>query len=119
MNPNLKSRIDNCYKLAEKGFTNLARAGLKVFSEEFNSKLGKGIFDNPEPIMQSIEKTSHRVGVDIAFQYAEHFYIEGNRGAARGWLRYARMHAKPINMDISGRISEMKGKYRDRMPLFF
>lgn len=119
MTPDLKSKIDHCYALAENNATELAQAGLQISVEKFCNKLDKSSFGNPTSILQSIERASHRVGVDIAFQYAKHFYQEGDKSAARGWLRYAKMHAKKLELDVSGRISEMKGKYKDRMPLLF
>ena len=119
MNTDLKSRIDHCYVLAENGATELAKTGLQLSVEEFCAEPHKSSFGNPESILQSLERTSHRIGVDVALQYAEHFYQEEDKSSARGWLRYAKMHAKPIKLDITSRISEMKGKYRDRMPLLF
>lgn len=119
MNPDLKSRVDHCYVLAENGATELAQVGLQLSIKEFCAEHYKQSFGNPELVLQSIERTSHRIGVDVAFQYAEHFYQEGDKSAAREWLRYTKMHAKPLKLDITKRISEMKGKYGDRMPLLF
>lgn len=119
MSTDLKSRIEHCYTLAENGAMELAQAGLQIYVEKFCDTPYKSSLGNPESILQSIEKASHRVGVDIAFQYAEHFYQEGDKSVARGWLYHAKIHAKPIKLDIGRRISEMKSKYKDRIPIFF
>ncbi|MBI2672914.1 hypothetical protein HYX19_01520 [Candidatus Woesearchaeota archaeon] len=119
INPDLKSRIDHCYALAKNGATELALVGLKLSIKEFCAEPHKQSFGNPELVLQSIERTSHRIGVEIAFQHAEHFYQEGGKSAARGWLRYEKIHASPLKLDITNRISEMKDKYRDRTPLLF
>jgi len=29
------------------------------------------------------------------------------------------MHAKPLKLGVSSKISEIKGRYRDKMPLLF
>lgn len=114
----LKSRIDHCYALAENGSIELAQEGLQLAVEEFRIGAYRTFLEDPASVLQSIERTSARIGVDVAFQYAEDFYKEGDKGAARGWLGYSKMHAKKIGLDISDRVSEMKKKYSDRMPLF-
>ena len=119
MSIDLKSRIDHCYTLAENGATELAQAGLKIYVEEFCDTKYKLSLGDPNSILQSIEKTSFRIGVDVGFEYAEHFYQKGDKKAARGWLYHAKIHAKPLKLDIGNRISEIKEKYKDRMPIFF
>lgn len=74
MNSDLKSRVDHCCALAENGAIELAQAGLQLSVEEFYDEPYKSSFGNPESILQSIERTSHRAGVDTAFQYAEYSY---------------------------------------------
>ena len=72
----------------------------------------------PESLLQSIERASHHVGIAVGFQYAQQFYKDGNKSAARGWLRHARTHAKAIEQDIKPEIKNMKQKYLDRMPIW-
>ena len=100
MNTDFKSRINHCYALAENGATELAQAGLQLSVEEFCAEPHKSSFGYPESVLQSIERASHRVGVDVALQHAEHFYQKGDKSAAHGWLRYAKMHAKPKYLNI-------------------
>lgn len=119
MSTDLKSRIDHCYVLAENGATELAKTGLQIYIKKFCDVPYKSFLGNPESILQSIEKASHRVGVDVAFQYAEHFYQKEDKSSARKWLSYAKMHAKPLKLNITNKISEMKCKYKDRVPHFF
>ena len=119
MSVDLKSRIEHCYRLAENGATELAQAGLQIYVEEFCDSPYKSSLGNPESIFESIEKASHRVGVNVGLQYAEHFYKEGDKNAARGWLYHAKIHAKPLKLDIKENISEIKSKYKDRIPIFF
>lgn len=123
MNPSLKTKIDHCYILAENGATDFAYAGLKSIVTIFNNELLdhplKPDYKNLEEVLQNIERTSHRIGIDVAFEYAEHFYQEGDKSAAREWLRYAKMHAKSLKMDITDRISAIKSNYKDRIPLLF
>ena len=119
MSGDLKSRIDHCYALAENGATELAQVGLQLSVEKFCAEPHKSPLGNPGSVLQSIERTSYRVGVDVALQYAERFYQEGDKSAARGWLRYAKMHAKQLKLDITPSISKMKDNYRDLMPLLF
>jgi hypothetical protein len=115
---NLQSRLDHCYELAENGDTKSAEVILLEVVEKFCSKPLIPSKD-AETVLKSIEKASHRIGVDVAFGYAEYFYQNGDPKAARGWLLYANDHAKYLGMNIGHRISEMKGRYKDRMPLFF
>ncbi len=119
MNKDLKSRIDHCYTLSENGATKLAQAGLQVYVKVFCDEPHKTNLGNVEAIISSMERASHRIGVDVALQYAEHFYQERDNKAARGWLHYGRWHAKKIGLNIGEKISEMKRKYQDRIPLIF
>jgi|SRR3989338_2269565 len=105
----IKSRLEHCEKLAENGATELAQAGLKLIVE--NNQIEQGI-------LKSIERISYRTGIDIAFRYAEKFYMKGNKSAARNWLKHAKMHARNLDININYRISEIKIKYKDRIPIF-
>lgn len=113
----LISKIDHCYAVANHGTTELAQKGLLKYTEQFCAENYKSKFNNPESILQSIQRTSHRIGVDVALESAEQFYEKGDRRAAREWLYYAKRHARPIKLDISESISDIKDKYKDRMPL--
>lgn len=117
MQKSMQSRADHCYALAENGATELANTALKLavgkLYEFTEATLGRA------QALESMERAARRIGVDVALGYAGHFYHEKGYRAAREWLRYARFNAKCLNLDISGRISAMKGKYKDRMPLFW
>ena len=118
----LKSRIDHCYALAENGSTELAKAGLQSYVKKFCDELhknGQNSFLDADSVIKSIERTSHRIGIDVALQYAEDFYEKRENSKARGWLDYGKWHAKQIGLNIGEQISEIKRKYSDRMPLIF
>ncbi len=118
MKSDIKSKIEHCYALAEHGTIELAQSGLRSIVEDFCTETDNS-FGRSESTLQDIQKTSHRIGVEVALQFAEHFYENGDRGAARDWLRYAKMHAKQLKLDIAENISEMKRKYGDRIPILF
>ena len=121
--PNLKSRIDHCYALAENGATGMARAALQCYAREFYTHIFRYNERSPsgdqKSVLESLERSSCRVEVNVALQFAEHFYQEGNRSAARQWLYHAKMQARKINCDIGEKVVEIRKGYGDRMPLLF
>jgi len=119
MNTDLKSKIDHCYTLAKNGATELAQASLSFYPKQFWAEPFKSSLGNPESVFKSIERTSHRIGIDVSLQYATHFYQEGDKSSAHGWLRYARMHARQLKLNITDNISEIKDKYKDNTPILF
>lgn len=117
MDQNLQSRVDHCYTLAENGYVVVANALLPHLVEQFLESMES--LSDVESFSKSIERTSHRMGIENAFEYAEFFYQKGDKGAARGWLRYAKWHAGKLKLNIGYRVSGMKRRYKDRIPLLF
>lgn len=116
MKEELSHKLCHAYRLAENGASELASRQLRFAVEDLcNLPLG----DKSESLCCRIEHTGHRTGIEVAFQYAEHFYKQGDKRAARGWLHKAKYDAKQISLDITKRISRLKKTYRDRRPIIW
>ena len=124
----LKSRLNYCRGLAEEGHTKLAYLDFENCVKEFTEGVEKNREDilksnDPlktseelkkyESILEVMERTGHRIGVNIAVEHAKFFYQKGDKNAARQWLYHAQMHTQKLTSDISDIIFEMKDKYKD------
>ncbi len=114
---NIQSLVDHCYELAVNGEGELAQAGLQTALKEFYNTSYK-----PLPLAKDILEIAGRasclISVYFDFQYAEHFYLRGEKKEARQWLCKAKQDARQRKLFINGKIKKMKKHYKDKMPLF-
>ncbi len=92
-----------------------------VLEEIANEMIGSKKLTSKEKgfMLPIFKEASARVGVETSFVYAEHFYDENDKKAARGWLRWALCQASDAKIKIGKRVFALKMAYGDLMPLVY